>query len=577
MNLQEIVLDNINNFDYEEFPSHNRNLLSTTLAAFVADEDVFDRIYLGISVDPVGINVCNSSYCRHIGQSYKVENHRKNGELVSRVYCKSHAGQAMYSHIHKRIDSEFHWAAEDREWLSDLQERIDLFDGYLTDTLTNWKNWEEMPVDNETCVVCTQVIVTDEELDALARNATFSIDGARTISALDANGVSYQVHDRCASACQNCHVEYLDRSRGYTNNEIPRMHMPYVITHNISRSYGHWCQTCVDSYVNNEEYKVEECDSCSSIVIGIANSEPCVWSELHGMDVCRPCYDAGVDCDECGYTMYNNEYHDCSDYDDGNNEDDNGIHNYSYKPRPIFYGISPFMGFELEVECEGGSRSDGVDIFQTIDPKEKHYYLKSDGSLNYGFEIVSHPHDLDTYHSMDWSWLDTLANSSFRSWNTSSCGLHVHIGLDAFKDDNHQIRFTKFIYDNERQSKRIAGRSSGYAAFDDKGKVIPKIKYKHRDTNRYSAVNVQNSETLEVRIFRGSLRKERVLSGIEFTHAVCEYTRNMKIVPKNKPFSWLRFVAFVSANDDKYPNLFTIINETFERRSEIDQEQDGNN
>ena len=577
MNLQEIVLDNINNYDYAGISPHNHNIVSTTLAAFVADEDVFDRIYLGISVDPVGIGICSNSYCRQINQCYKVENHRNSGEVVSRVYCKAHAGISMYEHIRKRIDSEFHWIAEGREWLSDLHERLDILDSYLTDTLTNWKNWEEMPVDNATCVVCTEILLTDDELAALATTASFDTSPNRIINALDANGIVYQVHDRCASACQNCNVEYADRARNWRiSSGVPRMSMPYVVTHNLSQPNGHWCQTCVNSYDENEGYDVQECDCCSSVIIGIANSELLIYSDLHGMDVCRPCYDAGVDCDDCGYTMYNDSYHDCSDYDDSSDEDSSGIHNYSYKPRPIFYGISPFMGFELEVECTGGSRSDGVDIFQTIDPKEKHYYLKGDGSLHYGFEIVSHPHDLDTYHSMDWSWLDKLSNSGFRSWNTTSCGLHVHIGLDAFKDENHQIRFTKFIYDNERQAKRIAGRSSGYASFDSQGQVRPKIKYKHRDSNRYSAVNVQNEQTLEVRIFRGSLRKERVLSGIEFTHAVCEYTRNMKIVPKNKPFSWLRFVAFVSAYDDKYPNLFTIINETFERRSEIDQEQDGN-
>lgn len=227
------------------------------------------------------------------------------------------------------------------------------------------------------------------------------------------------------------------------------------------------------------------------------------------------------------------------------------------------------------MEQSSGSRSDGVDIMHSLDPNETRWYLKHDGSLNYGFEVVTHPHTLQEYHKLDWSWLDKLNNEGFRSWNTSSCGLHVHIGLDGFNDDNHQIRFTKFIYDNERQVKRISGRSSNYAAFDDKGKVIPKIKRKQYDTNRYSAVNVQNENTLEVRVFRGSLRKERVLSAIEFTHAACEYTRNMKVVPKQKPFSWLRFSAFVAANDDRYPNLFTIMNETFERAREIDQQQDG--
>ena len=575
IDLEEIAIASIN--AYEPGGSSNDERISTTFAQFLADEEVIDRLYSGVTLEAKGLGVCNSGFCGGIGQVYELISTSRATERQPepRTYCKSHASGAVYYTLYKRLDTEFKWREEGREWMADLYQNMDLLDGYIKRYFTNTDSWPTIASTEPDCPGCGESLLNDEQLERLTA-AGLRGTGYTTVTAYDADNNTYQVHNHCSKTCINCDSVYT-YGRPYGGSGITnRMDFTSVQVIGLDdRQSGHWCETCVSRAKDNYDYTDEGCGNCGYMLLGPVDTELTVYSPLHGEHVCESCYDNGVDCDECGYTMYNNESHDC-DYGDSDDDDDSsGIHNYSYKPRPIFYGIAPFMGFELEVEASG-DRAGGVALFQNLDPFEKHYYLKSDGSLSYGFEIVSHPHDLTTYQSMDWSWLDKLSKKGFKSWNTTSCGLHVHIGLDAFKDENHQIRFTKFIYDNERQAKRIAGRSSGYATFDSKGKVIPKIKRKWQDSDRYTAVNVQNENTLEVRIFRGSLRKERVLSGIEFTHAVCEYTRDMKIIPKNKPFSWLRFAAYVAAHDDKYPNLFIIINETFERRSEIDTEQDGN-
>jgi hypothetical protein len=198
-------------------------------------------------------------------------------------------------------------------------------------------------------------------------------------------------------------------------------------------------------------------------------------------------------------------------------------------------------------------------------------YCKHDGSLDNGFEIVSHPHTLEAYHTeFNWEFLRALRSNGFVSWNNSNCGIHVHVGLTAFKgntrkeSDMHRIRFAKFIYDNQNQVERISGRrENSYAQFTDRGNVVHKMLTGDQQQGRYEVVNVANSETIEVRIFKGSLRLERVLSDIEFVHAVVEFTRNMKVSHKDKPFSWSRFVKFVVENDTQYPNLSTIIDEAF--------------
>jgi hypothetical protein len=215
-----------------------------------------------------------------------------------------------------------------------------------------------------------------------------------------------------------------------------------------------------------------------------------------------------------------------------------------------------------------------------------HAYLKEDGSLSDGFEIVTHPHTLENYHTdFNWGVLDRLKSEGYRSWNTRTCGLHVHVSRTAFGSNGdpwaygvpssqrsqlllsrqaHELRFMKLIYDNQRQVERIAGRSNNnYATFQDKGNLVRKIKLGYQESGRYSAINTENDDTIEVRVFKGSLRKERVLSAIEFVHASVEYTRDIKVTSKNHALSWLKFTGYVAANAELYPNLVTIMSESF--------------
>ena len=237
------------------------------------------------------------------------------------------------------------------------------------------------------------------------------------------------------------------------------------------------------------------------------------------------------------------------------------------------------MGFELEVEsCKDTSRYDGAQMAQ--DTLDNHAYMKSDASLIDGFEIVTHPHTL-AYYQQDFEWevLSKLRKGGFRSWDTTSCGLHVHVSRTAFGGEicydtsardilrmqAHQLRFMKLIYDNERQVSRIAGRSSSYASFSDKGRLVPKVKHNVSERGHFSAVNVENYATLEIRVFKGSLRKERILSALEFVSASVEYTRNLKVTGTNTALSWLRFTAYVSQEATTYPNLALIMSESFSR------------
>jgi hypothetical protein len=337
------------------------------------------------------------------------------------------------------------------------------------------------------------------------------------------------------------------------------------------------CAVCTQAYYVNHggERNFTFCNYCENTV------QDDMTGFYRGDRYCSRCISNNVyECDDCGSERWDSDDHEC----DEGNDSRNLIHSWGYKPNPIFFGTGTYhMGFELEVENRrSSSRYDGARLAQ--DTLDNHAYMKADASLSDGFEIVTHPHTL-AYYQQDFEWevLSKLRKEGFRSWDTTTCGLHVHVSRTAFggtisydtsasdilRMQAHQLRFMKLIYDNERQVSRIAGRSSSdYASFSDKGRLVRKVKQNESERGHFSAVNVENYATLEIRVFKGSLRKERILSALEFVSASVEYTRNLKVTGTNTALSWLRFTAYVSQEATTYPSLALIMSESFTREQD---------
>jgi hypothetical protein len=247
-----------------------------------------------------------------------------------------------------------------------------------------------------------------------------------------------------------------------------------------------------------------------------------------------------------------------------------GVYHYGYKPSPVFHGEDRYyFGIELEMEAPNDDR--GTPLADGVRTIHKYLgdrvYIKEDSSIEYGFEMVSHPHSLSEFQTnFDWKVLENLRSDGWRSWDTHTCGLHVHVSRTAFessknKVNRHMLKFIKFVYDNERAVQALAGRVSDYAKFNDKGRLTAKLELGIGD-GHFSAVNTDPEDTLEIRVFKGSLKPERVLSAIEFVHAAIEHTRTMKVSPKDKPMAWTKFISFVASKEDKYPHLIEIMERT---------------
>jgi len=367
-------------------------------------------------------------------------------------------------------------------------------------------------------------------------------------------------------------------------------------TTDVELSHCDWCNDAFDSEYAAEHGQYGDSNICTPCQNDYAfrcfrcgettPSDDSRWIESASDYVCDPCCDNYYWwCNDCD--RYISNYDNCG-CDSEDNDDDAVIHEYNYKPYQQWYvrqietntivktskydiiRNTPFMGFELEIECDNGNRySLATDINNS---HGSWLYCKHDGSLEQGFEIVSHPHSLAAFNLRDWSWISKLQQAGARSWNTGTCGLHVHINKTAFKNNSHIWRFTNLVLYNRHQSTRLAGRNDNqWASFTKEYKQVGKILKGDLDPERYTAVNLRNMETIEVRMFRGSLHEPRIRAALEFVNANFEYTKPLTSydVLKNDAMSWWSFTAWVEQNQSTYPHLMQYLTKIKERSDRV--------
>lgn len=239
------------------------------------------------------------------------------------------------------------------------------------------------------------------------------------------------------------------------------------------------------------------------------------------------------------------------------------IHNYSYKPEPeIGYKNSresrEHLTFGVELECEprndgGNVRMDAYELSDRIDEiPGSRTYCKSDGSLSNGVEIVSHPGTLAHHmYVMHWRQIQrTCEKAGFRSHDAANSGLHVHVGraqlgsTDAERDDvtrKVQVLFALYAAELTRFSRRRRSCLEQWAPIDSLSVTPDDIRhvrsgaqlarwatasvpaYRSNHNDRYTAVNVTNSATVEIRIFRGTLKRDTLIAAIQLVSNVFEY------------------------------------------------------
>jgi len=301
-------------------------------------------------------------------------------------------------------------------------------------------------------------------------------------------------------------------------------------TRMISPFYSHQC-TCGQTV-----YRCFMCDSFTTDPIFDSEDQP----------ACPDCVDSRLRfCDNCGVWTSSGASL-CLSCEEDLAPD---IHSYDHKPRPIFYGGDQYsdlmLGVELEVDgFQRESRSNAADELNYLSENDNLFYLKEDGSLTYGFEVVSHPATLQ-YHLTKFPWekiTSIVKSCDGKSHNTSTCGLHVHfntafLGDKQYEQDYNTLKilylinkfWPHFVALSRRRPEALTQWASKYSGEFETNKVDTENLYKVRDIKsyheKYRSVNISNTHTIEIRIFRGTLVIPTLFATLELVDYLVRFAK----------------------------------------------------
>lgn len=307
------------------------------------------------------------------------------------------------------------------------------------------------------------------------------------------------------------------------------------------------CSNCEDELINS-------CDFCSDTAYNLSNTSYMQNLVLrragvemqyfyYTNDGDTACQDCVWWCSECNepYSYEETMLECCSIHN-------NHVHNYGYKPRPMFYSCQNdgplaitstaahgvlYMGIELEI----AKMQDLADEFydsMTADEKD-FVYMKEDGSIGPdGVELVTHPATIDAFKKVfPFEPLDQARADGARSFAYSSCGFHIHVSRSAFTA-THMWKFIKFQMQQPQLCQTVAQREeSSYATWyfeDVERRDLPEyIKGKKANGRRYLAINFQNHNTVELRYFKGNILRSAIMKNLEFVQSIYDYTKGLTV------------------------------------------------
>jgi ribosomal protein L32 len=311
------------------------------------------------------------------------------------------------------------------------------------------------------------------------------------------------------------------------------------------------CSSCGDYFlpesvtpIGNGEYACDLClderyTTCSDCGI-LVHEDDARSSDDDGRTLCESCYQTEQE-----------QAQESDDYD--SYEEEPGIISHYGQPSGGWQKIGTgwlYGGFELEVDEP--RNSDDYDKHGAANEIARKYsgklVNKSDGSLNDGFEIVTNPHTPEEYEKLDIEDICKIARANgMRSHDTTTAGFHVHINKDAFShngadyDDSvanvimiFERNFRQILKLSRRTEQALANWAARYVGrrfYDDEGKECvlqepmekensKKVVKENGFGNRYHAINLTNSNTVEFRFWRGSLNPETVRGMLDITFGI---------------------------------------------------------
>ena len=355
------------------------------------------------------------------------------------------------------------------------------------------------------------------------------------------------------------------------------------------------CEHCNRVFPIENMYEVENCCFCPECYDWHTTECECCGERFlnenvhRGTNVCEDCFEENyVICCRCGEAVHcddaesdrHGQYYCSYCFDEIPVE--RNIMNYSYKPTPIFYGKgNRYFGVELEIDVGGYDHNNAKELKEIANAKDDHLYIKEDGSLNDGFEMVSHPMTLD-YHINKMPWEDVMKKAvkmGYLSHKTSTCGLHIHVDRISLGDSREEqdeviARIMYFVEHNwdkvlrfsrrtqfqlERWANRYGCKSAPKEIMDEAKKGCQ---------GRYVCINIMNYHTVEFRVFRGTLKYNTFIAALQFVNTICEAAFSMSDKEIQK-FTWDKYLE--TLNESEHKELLTYLDERGIGKGELNE------
>ncbi len=290
--------------------------------------------------------------------------------------------------------------------------------------------------------------------------------------------------------------------------------------------------------VRTRAWETFGCNDCGHIFAGESQHV-----NPRNRGICQRCNTRYSPCEGCSIRTLNAYLTDglCDDCyvapDDDADSTGTIIHDYSYRPPTRFFrGVSEavsvpglYAGMEIEFQRVKGYSSVEAAVVGAGLADNSLWYAKWDSSVD--VEIVSHPATMAYWRSADFSWADAMVTAGYRSYDASNCGHHIHVSKAALSvmDRFKLLRFFKVhhLY-IKRLSRRERGKLSRFARIDTCSDDFALESLAHNGNShgtRYRAINLENLNTVEFRIFRGTAKRSSILRNLGFVVALCNYVK----------------------------------------------------
>ena len=233
------------------------------------------------------------------------------------------------------------------------------------------------------------------------------------------------------------------------------------------------------------------------------------------------------------------------------------LHNYSTRVEQMLRfkatRVRPntvYLGCELEYETNNRNRAQ-LNVGKLM---HGHALMKSDGSIKNGFEIVTCPATLDIHLEIFKKFYDNMPPDLKIEKNV---GMHVHVSRKPLSQLTLG-KMTEFLnrMDNKQFIAHIAGRiDNSYARMNDERTVT--FPWKHRNGgDRYNALNLNNSNTVEVRLFATPMNYKEFASRLQFVQALVDYCMPAQSNESlKKQTHYQAFMHWLSSRRRMFPEL----------------------